>query len=187
MKKITLASLLLASLAFAAPYGVDASHTNVGFKVKHMMVSSTNGKFKSFSGTFDYDEATKTVSNIKGKIFVASVDTDDAKRDAHLKSADFFDSAAHPDITFVSKSIKGNKITGDLTIKGVTKTVTLNYDFGGATVNPWGQKVAGFSISGTIDRRDFGLVWNKALEMGGVAVANEVKLSVDVEGAAEKK
>ena len=186
MKKIALTSLLLASMAFAAPYNVDAAHTAVGFKIKHMMVSSTNGKFKNFSGTFEYDEKTKTVSNIKGKIIVDSIDTDNADRDKHLKSPDFFDSAKYTDITFVSKSIKGNKITGDLTIKGITKTVTLNYEFGGATVNPWGQKVAGFSISGTIDRKDFGLTWNKALDMGGVAVANEVKISVDIEGAAAK-
>jgi len=187
MTKIALSSLLLASLAFATPYGVDTAHTAVGFKIKHMMVSSTNGKFKNFSGTFDYDEATKVVSNIKGKISADSIDTDNADRDKHLKSPDFFDTAKFSDITFVSKSIKGNKITGDLTIKGVTKTVTLNYEFGGATVNPWGQKVAGFSLNGTIDRRDFGLIWNKGLDMGGVAVSNEVKLSVDVEGAAEKK
>lgn len=186
MKKITLASLLFASLAFAAPYNVDTAHTAVGFKIKHMMVSSTNGKFKSFNGTFEYDEKTKTVSNIKGKISVDSIDTDNTDRDKHLKGADFFDSAKYADITFASKSINGNKITGDLTIKGITKTVTLNYEFGGATVNPWGQKVVGFSISGTIDRRDFGLTWNKALDMGGVAVSNEVKISVDVEGAAVK-
>lgn len=186
MKKLTLASLLLASMAFAAPYNVDVAHTAVGFKIKHMMVSSTNGKFKSFSGTFEYDEKTKTVSNVKGKILVDSIDTDNADRDKHLKAPDFFDAAKYTDITFVSKSIKGNKITGDLTIKGITKTVTLSYEFGGATVNPWGQKVAGFSINGTIDRRDFGLTWNKALEMGGVAVSNEVKISVDVEGAAAK-
>ena len=186
MKKIALTSLLLASMAFAAPYNVDAAHTAVGFKIKHMMVSSTNGKFKNFSGTFEYDEKTKTVSNVKGKIIVDSIDTDNVDRDKHLKSPDFFDSAKYTDITFVSKSIKGNKITGDLTIKGITKTVTLNYEFGGATVNPWGQKVAGFSISGTIDRKDFGLTWNKALDMGGVAVANEVKISVDIEGAAAK-
>jgi polyisoprenoid-binding protein YceI len=187
MKKALFISAILASLAFAAPYGVDVSHTNVGFKVKHMMISSTNGKFKSFSGTFDYDEATKSVSNIKGKIAVASIDTDDAKRDAHLKDKDFFDAAGYPDITFVSKSVKGNKATGDLTIKGVTKPVTLTYEFGGATTDPWGNKRAGFSLSGTIDRRDFGIVWNKALDMGGVAVSNEVKLSVDIEGIAEKK
>jgi len=187
MKKISLASLLLASLAFGAPYGVDVSHTSVGFKVKHMMVSSTNGKFKNFNGTFDYDETSKIVSNIKGKITVASIDTDDAKRDAHLKDKDFFDAAAHPEITFVSKSVKGNKVTGELTIKGITKSVTLNYEFGGASLDPWGNKRAGFALSGVIDRRDFGIVWNKALDMGGVAIANEVKLSVDVEGIAEKK
>lgn len=187
MTKIALSSLLLASLAFAAPYGVDASHTSVGFKVKHMMVSSTNGKFKSFNGTFDYDEKTKTVSNIKGKISVASIDTDDGKRDAHLKDKDFFDAATFPEITFVSKSIKGNKVIGDLTIKGVTKTVTLNYEFGGASLDPWGSKRAGFTLSGAIDRRDFGIVWNKALDMGGVAVSNEVKLAIDIEGIAEKK
>lgn len=186
MKKIALTSLLLASMAFATPYNVDVAHTAVGFKIKHMMVSSTNGKFKNFSGTFEYDDKTKTVSNIKGKISVDSIDTDNTDRDKHLKSADFFDSARFSDITFVSKSIKGNKIIGDLTIKGITKTVTLNYEFGGATTNPWGQKVAGFSINGTIDRRDFGLIWNKALDMGGVAVANEVKLSIDVEGDAVK-
>ncbi len=187
MKKITIVSLLLASIAFAAPYSVDASHTNVGFKIKHMMVSSTNGKFKSFNGSFDYDEATKTVSNVKGKILAASIDTDDAKRDAHLKDKDFFDAATFTDITFVSKSVKGSKMTGDLTIKGVTKSVTLNYEFGGASIDPWGAKRVGFALSGAIDRRDFGIVWNKALDLGGVAVANEVKLSVDVEGIAEKK
>jgi len=187
MTKIALSSLLLASLAVATPYSVDAAHTAVGFKIKHMMVSSTNGKFKNFNGTFDYDEATKTVSNIKGKILADSIDTDNADRDKHLKSPDFFDTTKFSDITFVSKSIKGNKATGELTIKGITKTVTLNYEFGGATVNPWGQKVVGFSLNGTIDRRDFGLIWNKALDMGGVAVSNDVKLSVDIEGAAVKK
>lgn len=153
-----------------------------------MMVSSTNGKFKSFNGSFDYDEATKTVSNVKGKILAASIDTDDAKRDAHLKDKDFFDAATFTDITFVSKSVKGSKMTGDLTIKGVTKSVTLNYEFGGASIDPWGAKRVGFALSGAIDRKRF---WDsleqEALDLGGVAVANEVKLSVDVEGIAEKK
>lgn len=187
MKKALFISTVLASMVFAAPYSVDASHTNVGFKVKHMMISSTNGKFKSFNGTFEYDEATKSISNIKGKIAVASIDTDDAKRDAHLKDKDFFDAATFSEITFVSKSVKGNKASGDLTIKGVTKPVTLTYEFGGATIDPWGNKRAGFSLVGTIDRRDFGIVWNKALDMGGLAVSNDVKISVDIEGIADKK
>ncbi len=144
MKKITLASLLLASMAFAAPYNVDAAHTAVGFKIKHMMVSSTNGKFKNFSGTFEYDEKTKTVSNIKGKILVDSIDTDNADRDKHLKAPDFFDSAKYTDIVFVSKSIKGNKIIGDLTIKGVTKTVTFTMSLAGQQSILGGKKLSVF-------------------------------------------
>lgn len=186
MKKIVLLSAVLAQLAFAAPYSVDQSHSNVGFKVKHMMVSSTNGKFKTFSGTFDYDDKTHVVSKLTGKIAVSSIDTDEPKRDIHLKSADFFDSEKYPEITFVAKGIKGDKMIGDLTIKGVTKSVALAYDFGGSSIDPWGNKRVGFELSGTIDRRDFGMVWNKALDVGGVAVSNDVKLSVDIEGIAQK-
>ncbi len=144
MKKIALASLLLASMAFATPYNVDTAHTAVGFKIKHMMVSSTNGKFKNFSGTFEYDEKTKTVSNIKGKILVDSIDTDNADRDKHLKAPDFFDSAKYTDIVFVSKSIKGNKIIGDLTIKGVTKTVTFTMSLAGQQSILGGKKLSVF-------------------------------------------
>lgn len=182
MKKTVFLSAVLAQLAFAVPYGVDQAHSNVGFKVKHMMVSSTNGKFKTFSGTFDYDDKTRLVSKLIGKIAVASIDTDEPKRDIHLKGGDFFDSEKYPEITFVSKGIKGDKMVGDLTIKGVTKSVALGYEFGGFTTDPWGNKRVGFELSGTIDRRDFGMIWNKALDVGGVAVSNDVKITVDIEG-----
>lgn len=185
MKKILAVVVLLSSLAYAAPYSVDVAHSSVGFKVKHMMISKVNGNFKSFSGLFDYDEKTKIITSITAEIAVASINTEDAKRDAHLKSADFFDAEKFGTITFVSKSIVGDKVIGDLTMKGVTKSVTFEYEFGGATTNPWGKKIAGFSLYGKIDRRDFGITWNKVLDVGGIAVSNDVKLSIEVEGGAK--
>ncbi len=182
MKKILTMILLLSSLVYATPYSIDVSHSTVSFKVKHMMVSKVTGNFKNFSGLFEYDEKIKAITSINAEIKVASINTEDEKRDIHLRNADFFDAKKFKTITFVSKSIEGDKVVGDLTMKGVTKSVTLEYEFGGTTTNPWGKKIAGFSLYGKIDRRDFGITWNKVLDVGGIAVSNDVKLSIEVEG-----
>lgn len=165
---------------------LDASHSHVGFSVKHMMVSTVKGQFKNYTGTLAIDEADLTKSVISGEIEVASIDTRDNGRDDHLRSADFFDVANHPTIGFVSKRIEakgGNEYTvyGDLTIRGITHEVALEAEYHGLAKDPWGGTRTGFSISGTINRKDFGLVWNAALETGGVLVGEKIKLDLEIE------
>ncbi len=181
------AVLSLASLpAFAANYTLDGAHSRVGFGVKHMMVSTVKGAFKSFNGTVAIDDADLTKSTVKVEIDTASVDTGIEKRDEHLKSPDFFDVANHPKMTFTSTSVKkqGAKllIAGDLSLHGVTKPVTLTVE--GPTkewTNPWGQVVRGASATGKINRKDFGLAWGKVTEAGAVVVAEEVTLELELE------
>jgi len=171
-------------------WNVDASHSKLGFAVTHMMVSETEGKFKIYEGkvTSVKPEADFTDAKIDFSVDAASINTDDEKRDGHLKSPDFFDVAKYPKITFVSKSMKPGKIkntytlTGDLTMHGVTKTVTLNAIGASKIVkDPYGMERYAFKVLGTINRKDFGLAWNAALEAGGVAVSEEVKLDINVE------
>lgn len=167
----------------AAPYSVDVSHSTVGFKVKHMMVSTVNGNFSGFSGVYDLEKG--VLKSLSGTVKTATINTGIAKRDDHLRSADFFDTVKYPEITFAMLSHKGKKVIGNLSLHGVTKKVTMELDMGGEVTDPNGNKRSGFVLSGKINRKDFGLNWSKALEAGGVVVGDEVKLIIEIEGIEE--
>jgi polyisoprenoid-binding protein YceI len=164
---------------------IDAAHTNLGFSTRHAMVAKVRGAFADFSGSFTIDGDNLAASSAELTIQAASIETKNADRDAHLKSADFLDVENFATVTFVSTSVKvdGNDVTvtGDLTIHGVTKSVDVAYEFVGISQDPWGQTKIGFEGSAKISRKDFGLVWNAALETGGVLVGDEIKLILDVE------
>ena len=167
-------------------WAVDPTHSKVGFKVKHLMISNVLGSFREFSGTTTTEGDDFSTAAISFSVNTASVDTEMADRDGHLKSPDFFDTASYPEMTFEGTGLKVTgddtyDLTGDLTIKGVKKPVTLSVEFGGVMNDPWGNVKAGFSINGKINRKDWGLNWNAALEAGGLLVGEEVKLSVDLE------
>ena len=167
-------------------WNIDKAHTNVGFTVKHMMVSKVRGKFNDFEGTIKGDPTDLTNCEIEFKINVDSIDTSNEDRDNHLRSADFFDVENYPEMTFTSTKIVQTdddeyEITGDLTMKGVTKEVTLEAEFEGKGVNPWGQEVVGFSVEGKVNRKDFGLTWNQTLETGGVLVSETIKIVIELE------
>lgn len=188
MKKSLLATvfagLLLGSgYLSAAVYKVDPSHSTVGFKVKHMMISTVTGKFNNFNGTYDLEKG--QFKSLSGVIKADSIDTGITKRDDHLRSADFLDVAKFSEITFTMTSAAKSKMTGNLTIHGITKKVVLDVDMGGVVQDPWGNQRSGFVLNGKINRKDFGLNWNKAIEAGGVVVGDEVKLVVEIEGIAE--
>lgn len=179
-------SIIASSALFAGTYNVDPVHTSTDFSVKHMMISTVKGNFTEFNGSFEYDEATKTLKALNGTIQAASIDTGIKDRDTHLRSADLFDVAKYPTITFALDKIEGDKAYGKLTIKGVTKPVVLAYDNGGVAKDPWGNQRVGLSLSGKINRNDFGISWNKALETGGVLVGDDVKIDVAIEGILKK-
>jgi polyisoprenoid-binding protein YceI len=185
---IALAAGFLPAVAGATTYKVDPAHTNVTFLVRHLF-TNVEGRFKTFDGTIVFDPAAPEKTAVKGTIDVASIDTNVTKRDEHLRSPDFFDVAKFPKITFESTSVSDvdkakntGKLHGNLTIHGVTKPVVLDAQFLGAATDPWGTKKGGFSATTTIDRKDFGLNWNKALETGGVLVGDEVTVRLNVEG-----
>lgn len=186
LKKIVLGSSILVSTLFAGNYNVDPMHSTTGFKVKHMMISNVTGKFDKFNGTFEYDEKKNSLTALSGTIEVASVNTGIAKRDGHLKSADFFDVAKYPKMTFKVTKIKGDYVYGDLTLKGVTKNIKLELENGGTAKDPWGNFRAGFALEGKISRADFGLTYNSTLETGGVLIGDTVKLHVEIEGIKAK-
>ncbi len=182
--------LAAAMPAAAEVFAIDPSHSEIGFKVRHMGITNVRGNFNSFSGSFDLD--TKDLAKTTGHatIEVASIDTDDEKRDGHLKGPDFFDVEKFPKMEFKSTAVKNVnmkdttcELVGKLTIKGVTKEITLKVKGGGVAKNPWGQTVAGFTAQGVINREDFGLTWNKALETGGFLVGKEVTLDLAFEAA----
>lgn len=178
--------LALSSSLLAGTYGLDVSHSSVGFKVKHLMISNVKGNFKSFSGEFEYDEKSKKLLSLNGVVDASSIDTDIEKRDDHLRSADFLDVKAYPDITFVLNKISGEKAYGQLTMHGVTKDIVLEYEVGGSIVDPWGNSRFGFALEGKINRKDFGLKWNKILETGGLTVGEVVKFDIEIEGILKK-
>lgn len=167
-------------------YSVDKSHSNVGFSVKHMMVSKVKGSFANYDATIDAADLTDlTTAKITFTLDVASIDTKNEDRDNHLKSADFFDTDIYENMTFTSTSIEKDgddyQLTGNLTIKDVTKTVTFDVEYGGKGTNPWGVEVYGFEAQTKINREDFGLTWNAALETGGVLVGKEIKINIELE------
>jgi polyisoprenoid-binding protein YceI len=188
MKKLMLtAALALSSLALAAPYDIDTAHTNAGFAVKHMMVSTVTGTLGDVTGTADIDDKDLSKSKVEVSIDVKGINTKNQKRDDHLRSPDFFDVAKFPAVTFKSTKVeKGEgskvKVTGDLTMRGVTKSITLEGELTKEVASPFGPfKVRGFSGTATLNRKDFGLNWNKAIEAGGMLVGEDVKLIIDAE------
>ena len=180
--KLSLVSLAVSTALFAGTYNVDASHTNAGFTVKHMMITNVTGKFNDVAGAFEFDEKTNTLKSINGEIVVASINTANEKRDEHLKAEDMFDVAKFQKITFKSTKIEKDAVYGDFTMKGVTKNIKLDLETSSVIKDPWGKQRTGFSLNGKIKRSDFGISWNKALETGGVAVSDDVKLAIDIEG-----
>jgi polyisoprenoid-binding protein YceI len=169
-----------------ATWVIDASHSQIQFSARHMMISKVRGQFHRFTGNVHFDEQTPANSSVNVEIEVASIDTRDEKRDGHLTSPDFLDVANYPTISFVSKRIEAvdethGKITGDLTIRGVTREVTLDTEYNGQAQSPWGTTSAGFNASTKINRKDWGLNWNVALETGGVLVGEEVSIDIELE------
>jgi polyisoprenoid-binding protein YceI len=176
-------SFLAVSSVRAEVYGFDKAHSQIGFAVRHIL-SPVHGEFKDYEGTIHFDPKTPEDSKISVTIQTASISTDNDMRDHHLQSPDFFDAAKYPTITFKSTkvtTVSDNKysVEGDLTMHGVTKSVTLDVDYMGADVM-MGAKIAGFSATTKIDRRDFGLTWNKTLESGNVMVGNDVTITLDI-------
>lgn len=187
-----LAALSISALAQAETYKLDEGHTTVGFKIKHLVISTVNGRFNKFTGSFAYDEKSGKLSDVMVSIDTASIDTNEAKRDEHLRSKDFFEVEKFPKIQFKStkvdyKNHKPVKVTGDLTIRDVTHPVTLTAKYEGSAKDPWGNTHLAFNLSGKIDRKDFGLSWNKALETGGLLVANEVAIEINSEALLQEK
>jgi polyisoprenoid-binding protein YceI len=184
-------AVLAAALAVASPvlaadtYQFDKAHTTVGFQVRHV-VTNVGGKFQDFSGTIKVDRVKPENSSVEFTIQAASINTNEPKRDEHLKSADFFDVANQPTITFKSTSVKPTgkdayEVTGNLTMRGVTKAITLPVTFLGEGKDPWGNEKMGFEIATTLNRKDYGINWNKALDQGGFLVGDEVKVQISVE------
>lgn len=165
---------------------IDPAHTQIEFSVKHMMITTVRGRFDKFSSTVNVDEANLAGSSVQGAIEVASLDTRDPGRDGHLRSPDFFDAEKYPAMSFSSTRIQRAgegqfKVTGDLTIKDVTREVVFTVSDDGQNKDPWGNQRWGFSAQATINRKDFGLVWNVALETGGVLVGELVKINAEVQ------
>jgi polyisoprenoid-binding protein YceI len=175
---------------------LDPAHSQVEFSVKHMMFTKVRGRFADVDGTIHLDVENPSASTVEVDIDAASIDTRVQDRDTHLRSGDFLDVENHPKLTFRSKRIEGStvaepgasfKVIGDLTIRGVTKEVTLDARFEGTGTDPWGATRAGFSASTRLDRRDFELTWNQALETGGVLVGHDVKIELQVQAVQEQE
>lgn len=183
----------LPALAGAEParWNVDPDHSIVEFRVAHMVVSKTAGRFMDYTGYIDMDAEAGTVQAIEATINTASVNTNQVKRDAHLRNADFFDVEKYPAMTYKMKSYKktgdGYTAVGDLTLRGVTKEITLAGTFNGVTKDPWGNLRAGFTAEGKLNRKDFGMVWNKTLDTGGLVVGDDVFITLDIECIKAKK
>ena len=185
---LALSSLFLSpALALASTWDIDPAHSTVEFSVRHMMVTTVKGQFQKVKGTVELDEKDPSKSTVEVSIETASIDTREAKRDAHLKSPDFFDAAKFPALTFKSTKIekagKGKfKITGDLTMHGITKAVVLAVEGPSASIkDPYGRTVRGVMATGKLDRKDWGMTWNKALDSGGFVVSDEAKLDSNAE------
>jgi len=185
------AFLIAASSLFADTFNVDKVHSEATFTVRHMM-SKVRGKFDDFGGKINIDRAKPSASSVEFSLKTASIDTGVADRDKHLRSPDFFDAAKYPEITFKSTSIAATKtkdlydVTGDLTMRGVTKRITIPVAFGGFGKDPWGNERAGFSLTTVLNRKDYGINWNQALDNGGVLLSDDVTINVDLEAVKAK-
>lgn len=165
---------------------IDPVHSEIAFKVRHLMITNVKGVFKNFDATIYTNGDDFNTAEVTFSMDPASVDTGNVDRETHLKSADFFDVENHKEITFVSKSVENVdgenfKLQGDLTIRGITKSVNLNVEFGGIAKDPWGNEKAGFTLTGKINRKDWGLEWNVAIETGGVLVGDDVTINCEVQ------
>jgi len=186
--KALFALLFFASTASATPFAIDPAHTDVGFSVKHLMISNVKGHFKKFSGTFDFDVAKTQLNNVNVEVDTASIDTNEPDRDKHLRSNDFFGVDKFPKMTFKSDKIeyadgKPNKIIGTLKIRDKSKTVTFDLDYRGSIKDAWGNPKVAFAATTKIDRKDFDVKWNKALDKGGVTVGDEVTILIEGEAS----
>jgi polyisoprenoid-binding protein YceI len=169
-----------------APWQIDPAHTEIEFSARHLMISNVKGRFSDPAGTVSYDPDQAGSLQLEVTIPIATIDTRNEQRDAHLRSADFFDAEHHPTMTFKGTRIQGDisgrfKLIGDLTIRGITREVTLDVTSEGAGADPWGNDRLGFSVTGKINRKDFGLLWNQLLETGGVTVGDEIKIIINTE------
>ena len=179
-------STALQSVSGRTTWAIDPVHSSVEFAVRHLMITTVKGRFTDVQGAVVLDDANPAAASAEITVGVASIDTRDAQRDAHLRSADFFEAEAHPTLTFRSKRV-GNvsgdhfALVGDLTIHGVTREVTLDVISEGRSKDPWGGERAGYSATTKIKRSDFGLTWNQLLETGGFAVSDDVKITLDVQ------
>ena len=171
-------------------YTVDPSHSSIEFVVRHMMIAKVRGRFAGVTGTIRVPQGARVPTHVEATIQTASISTGDAQRDAHLTSPDFFDAATYPQLTFASTQIVGGddgfEIHGDLTMHGTTLPVVLQATYEGESTDPYGNRRIGFEAHGKVSRKDFGLTWNAALETGGVAVGDEVKIELSVEGVLAK-
>ena len=168
-----------------ARWNVDPEHSTIEFRVAHMVVSKTSGRFTDYAGFIDMDAEAATVTSVEATIKAGSVNTNHEKRDAHLRNADFLDVEHYPTMAFKMKSYKKTTdnftMVGDFTLRGVTKEVTLTGHYNGAAKDPWGNTRAGFSAEGKLNRKDFGMVWNKSLDSGGLVVGDEVQIRLEIE------
>lgn len=179
-------------MAIAGTYKIDESHTQVSFKIKHLVIATVSGRFNKFSGDFKYDSVAGKVEGLKTLIETSSVDTNEPDRDKHLKSKEFFDVEKFKNIEFKGKefSIKeksSGEVKGDLTIHGVTKPVILKVDFKGEATDPWGNNRLVFEAQTNVNRKDFGLTWNKGLDKGGVMIADDVVINIEGEAILQKE
>lgn len=182
---------LAAGIAPAATYDLDPAHTQIMFKVKHMGIATVTGQFKEFTGTVEFTPGKLEAAGAAATIAVQSVDTGIGDRDNHLRADDFFGADEYPEITFRSteiRNVEGDEfeVVGDLTIRDVTKQVVLDGQFNGQVVDPWGNERIAFTAEGKINRKEFGLMWNNVLEAGGLVVADEVRMVIEVEAIKQK-
>ncbi len=162
-------------------WAIDPTHSEISFKVKHMMISTVRGFFKDFNASVEAESDDFKDAKIEFSAKIDSINTKNEDRDAHLKSDDFFNAEKYPEMTFKSTAFDGETLTGDLTIRDVTKSVTLDVDFNGVAVDPYGQTKAGFEVRGEINRKEFNLTWSAVTEAGSIVVSDKVKLVLDVQ------
>ena len=170
----------------AITWKIDPAHSEIQFKVKHLMITTVTGYFKTFNLEVETEtDDFATAKRIEFTADIDSIDTNNAQRDTHLKSADFFDAENHTQLKFVGKKYEANgeesKLQGDLTIRGTTKPITLNVEFGGIVVDPYGQTKAGFTVTGKVSRKEYGLLWNAVTEAGQVVVSDEIRIHAEIQ------
>ena len=188
VNSLAITAILGLNVLYASDYKVDPVHSEIGFKVKHLMISSVKGTFKNFEGTYSLDEGKKHFSALEGTVEVATLNTDEKDRDDHLRSPDFFDVKKYPKMKLKLLKQNGDKATVELTIKDVTKTITMELEeINGPVKDPWGNVRSAFELHGKINRKDFNINFNKILETGGLLVGDTVKMDIVIEGIKTNK